>query len=95
MRKKQISSYLVYNIVNLGKMDGKAEPFSWRSFRKFRRLENLRLFRMMLNTAFAHLQALSIDLSNNIYTRKSSPKTFTYLKSTIETLKKSVKIIQS
>ena len=28
---EQISSYLVYNIVSLGKMTGKAEPFSWRS----------------------------------------------------------------
>ena len=31
IKKKQISSYLVYNIFSLGKMAGKAEPFSWRS----------------------------------------------------------------
>ena len=31
MKKEQISSYLVYNIVSLGKMGGKAELFSWRS----------------------------------------------------------------
>ena len=30
-KKEQISSYLVYNFVSLGKMAGKAEPFSWRS----------------------------------------------------------------
>ena len=28
--KKEISSYLVYNIANLGTMAGKAESFSWR-----------------------------------------------------------------
>ena len=28
---EQIYSYLVYNIVSLGKMGGIAEPFSWRS----------------------------------------------------------------
>ena len=28
---EQISSYLVYNIVSLGKMTGKVEPLSWRS----------------------------------------------------------------
>ena len=28
---EQISSYLVYHIVSLCKMGGKAEPFSWRS----------------------------------------------------------------
>ena len=27
MKKEQISSYLVYNIVSLGKMAGKAKPF--------------------------------------------------------------------
>ena len=31
IKKEQISLYLVYNIVSLGKMGGKAEPFSWRS----------------------------------------------------------------
>ena len=31
IKKEQISSYLVYNIVSLGKMAGKTEPFSWRS----------------------------------------------------------------
>ena len=31
IKKEQISSYLVYNIVSVGKMVGKAEPFSWRS----------------------------------------------------------------
>ena len=31
IKKKQISSYLVYNIVSMGKMAGKADPFSWRS----------------------------------------------------------------
>ena len=31
IKKEQISSYLVYNIVSLGKMSEKAEPFSWRS----------------------------------------------------------------
>ena len=31
IKKEQISSYLVFNIVSLGKMVGKAEPFSWRS----------------------------------------------------------------
>ena len=30
LKKKQISSYLVYNIASLGKMAGKAETFSWR-----------------------------------------------------------------
>ena len=39
---------------------------------------------MMFNTVFAHLQTLS----NNIYTRQSSPITLTYLKPTVETLKK-------
>ena len=29
-KKKEISSYLVYSIVGLGKMAGKTEPFSWR-----------------------------------------------------------------
>ena len=28
---EQISSYLVYNIVSLGMMAGKGEPFSWTS----------------------------------------------------------------
>ena len=64
IEKERIPSYLVYNIVSLGKMAGKAESFWWRSvedelcsqiFRKFRCLENLRLFWMMLNTVFAHL----------------------------------------
>ena len=31
IKKEQISSYLVYNIVSLGRMAGKTEPFSWRS----------------------------------------------------------------
>ena len=31
IKKEQISSYLVYNIVSLGNMARKAEPFSWRS----------------------------------------------------------------
>ena len=31
IKKEQISSYLVYNIVSLGKMGGKAETSSWRS----------------------------------------------------------------
>ena len=31
LKKAQISSYLVYSIVSLGKMTGKAETFSWRS----------------------------------------------------------------
>ena len=31
IEKKQISSYLVYNIISLGKIAGKVEPFSWRS----------------------------------------------------------------
>ena len=31
VKKEQISSYPIYNIVSLGKMAGKAEPFSWRS----------------------------------------------------------------
>ena len=31
MKKEQISSYLVWNIVSLSKMGGKAKPFSWRS----------------------------------------------------------------
>ena len=31
IKKEHISLYLVYNIVSLGKMTGKAEPFSWRS----------------------------------------------------------------
>ena len=30
-QKEQIFSYLVYNIVGLGKIAGKAEPFLWRS----------------------------------------------------------------
>ena len=30
IKKEQISSYIVYNIVSLSKMGGKAEPFSWR-----------------------------------------------------------------
>ena len=42
-------------------------------FRKFSRLKNRRLFWMMLNTVFAHLRTLNTTLSNNIYTRKSSP----------------------
>ena len=28
IKKEQISSYLVYNVVSLGKMAGKTEPFS-------------------------------------------------------------------
>ena len=31
IKKEQFSSYLVYNIVSLGKMPGKVELFSWRS----------------------------------------------------------------
>ena len=31
IKKEQIFSYLVYNFVSLGKMAGKAEPFSRRS----------------------------------------------------------------
>ena len=31
MKEYHISSYLVYNIVSFCKMDGKTEPFSWRS----------------------------------------------------------------
>ena len=31
VKKEQISSYLVCNVVSLGKMAGKAELFSWRS----------------------------------------------------------------
>ena len=31
IKKEQISSYLVYSTVSLGKMAGKAETFSWRS----------------------------------------------------------------
>ena len=31
IKKEQISSYLVWNIVSLGKMSGKEKPFSWRS----------------------------------------------------------------
>ena len=31
IKKEQISSYLVYRIVSLAKMAGKAECFSWRS----------------------------------------------------------------
>ena len=31
MKKEQITLYLVYSIVSLGKMTGKAETFSWRS----------------------------------------------------------------
>ena len=31
IKKEKFPSYLVYNIVSLGKMTGKAEPFSWRS----------------------------------------------------------------
>ena len=29
-KKEEISSYLVYNIFNLGNLAGKAEPFSWK-----------------------------------------------------------------
>ena len=58
-KKEEISSYLVYDVASLGKMVGKAEPFSWwtcsQIFRKFRRLEVLQLFWMMLGTVFAHL----------------------------------------
>ena len=59
-KKEKISLYLVYNIVSLGKMAGKADELSWRwtwrqIFRKFSCCENLWLFWMMLNTAFAHL----------------------------------------
>ena len=31
IKKEQISWYLVYNFVSLGKIAGKEEPFSWRS----------------------------------------------------------------
>ena len=31
IKKEKFPSYVVYNIVSLGKMTGKAEPFSWRS----------------------------------------------------------------
>ena len=31
IKKEKISLCLVYTIVSLGKMGGKAEPFSWRS----------------------------------------------------------------
>ena len=58
-KKEEISSYIVYDTVSLGKMAGKAEPFSWwtcsQIFRKIRRLEILQLFWMMLSTVFAHL----------------------------------------
>ena len=30
IKKKEISSYLVYNFVSLGKVTGKADTFSWR-----------------------------------------------------------------
>ena len=30
IKKEQISLYLIYNIVSLGRIGGKAEPFSWR-----------------------------------------------------------------
>ena len=30
VKKEERSSYLVYNIISLGKMAGNAEPFSWR-----------------------------------------------------------------
>ena len=29
-KKEEISSYLLYNFVSLGKLAGKAAPFSWR-----------------------------------------------------------------
>ena len=44
IRKEQISSYLVYNIVSLDKIAGKVEPFSWRPVKDelaVRYLENL------------------------------------------------------
>ena len=31
IKKEQISSYPIFNIVSLGKMGGKVERFSWRS----------------------------------------------------------------
>ena len=63
IKQEQISSYLVYNIVSLGKMAGKAEHFSWRSvedelavkYLEYLDAENLQLFWMMLNTVFSHL----------------------------------------
>ena len=46
IKKEQISSYLVYNIVSLSKMAGKAEPFSIRSVEDelaVKYLENLKV----------------------------------------------------
>ena len=31
IKKEQFSSYLIHGIISLGKMTGKAKPFSWRS----------------------------------------------------------------
>ena len=62
VKKGNVCSYLNYNIISLGKMAGKTEPFNY--------LENLLLFWMMSNKASAHLYTLG----NNIYRRKNSPK---------------------
>ena len=78
IKKEEVSSYLVYNIVSLRKMPGKRGHFSWKIawkwtcsqiFRTCSYLENLLLFWIMSNKASAHLYALG----SNIYTRKSSP----------------------
>ena len=71
---------LVYNIVSLGKMGGNAEPFSWRSVED--------------ELAVKYSICSSLDLENRIwvirFTQERAPRqAFTYLKSTIETLKKS------
>ena len=62
-------------------------------FSKFRRLENLRLFWMILSTTFAQLMTLSKN-NNIIYTRKSFPTNFYLFKANYRSTEK-VKIIQS
>ena len=105
IKKEQISSYLVFKYCQFGQDGWKSRTFfmssNWRwtcsqIFRKFRRSENLQLFWMMLKCSIFS----SLDFEYRLWViifaqERALRQTFTYLKSTIETLKKSVKIIQS
>ena len=85
-------------------MAGKAETFSWRSDEDelaIKYLENLEFWisAVILNDVKYSICS-SLDFEYKLwvimFTQERAPRqTFTYLKSTIETLKKSVKIIQS
>ena len=71
IKKEQISSYLVYNIVNLGKMGGKAEPFLWRSVEDelaVKYLENLDVLKIcaILNDVKCSICS-SLDLENRLW----------------------------